>query len=501
MKTLGTLLTGLEVQLPKKELLLPVPAVVCDSKQVRDGDLFVAVKGATTDGASYIPEALKRGARIIVTEQDFPAESGTVKILVKDSRHALALLANRFYEAPSSALRVIGVTGTNGKTTVSYLIESVLQKAGFGVGVIGTIAYRVGERVVPAQNTTPGPLELQSLLSQMVKEKLTYAVMEVSSHALDQKRVETIRFDTALFTNLTQDHLDYHKTQEVYFQAKRRLFESLDEMATAVLNGDTPYCERIIRVTRGRHLTYGLRETADIYATSVEMSLSGSRFDVRTPAGTLKIESKLIGIHNVYNILAAIGTGFSQEVSLPLIREGVETLLGVPGRLERIDAGQRFKVFVDFAHTEDALQQVLTSLRPLTPGRILLVFGCGGDRDRLKRPHMAKVASELSDWVAVTSDNPRKEDPQAILKEIEVGFPPSFRRYHLEEDRAKAIETALLEAEEGDTVLIAGKGHEVYQIFKDRTIPFDDRQVTHEILYHSGIAQGHGRAASSQRGF
>ncbi|MBI4435965.1 MAG: UDP-N-acetylmuramoyl-L-alanyl-D-glutamate--2,6-diaminopimelate ligase [Candidatus Omnitrophica bacterium] len=500
MTTLGTLLSNFEVSLSQKELLLPVPAVSCDSKQVREGDLFVAVKGATTDGASYIPEALSRGARIIVAEKDFPSESGIVKVVVKDSRHALALLANRFYENPSEKLRVIGITGTNGKTTASYLIESVLQKAGYGVGVIGTIAHRVGTRAIPAQNTTPGPPELQSLLSQMVKEKLTYAVMEVSSHALDQKRVETIRFDAALFMNLTQDHLDYHKTQEAYFQAKRRLFESLDEKSTAILNADSPFCERMIRVTRGRHLTYGLHERADIYATPPQTSSSGSCLDVTTPAGPLKVTSRLIGLHNVYNTLAAIGTALSQRISLPLIQEGVQALSGVPGRLERIDAGQPFRVFVDFAHTEDALQQVLASLRPLTARRILLVFGCGGDRDRLKRPQMAKVASELSDLVIVTSDNPRKEDPRAILKEIETGFPPDFHRYHLEEDRAKAIEKALYEAEEGDTVLIAGKGHEAYQIFKDRTIPFDDRQVAYEILYHSRIAQGHGGAASPQRG-
>ncbi len=497
MITLQALFKNCDVRILKKDLPFFVTGLVCDSKQVKEGDLFVAVRGASQNGASFIPEAIARGARIIVSEEDFFSDGKIIQIKIDDSRRVLAMLADRFYGEPSRKLKVIGITGTNGKTTCSYLLEALFSEAQKKVGVIGTISYRVGERVIPAPNTTPGPLEVQSLLSQMVKEKIGYAVMEVSSHALDQKRVETIRFDSALFTNLTQDHLDYHKTQEAYFLAKRRLFESLDPQATAVLNGDSPFVERIASVTQARVLRYALHH-ADIRAESLELTSRGTTFDAVTPQGKIGVRSGLIGVHNVYNILGVIGAALAQGLSLSVIEEGIARFEGVPGRLEKIEAGQPFHVFVDFAHTEDALRQVLLSLRPLTRGRLLLLFGCGGNRDRSKRPKMAQAASELSDFVVVTSDNPRKEDPQAILKEIEAGFPPAFQRYQLEEDRGKAIETILAEAKEGDTVLIAGKGHEAYQIFRDRTVPFDDRQVVDEILHHSRIAHSYGRALTSR---
>jgi len=496
--TLETLLKDLNIHLTPKELRLPITGIACHSKQVKPGNLFIAVKGPTTDGASYIPEALKRGAKGVIAEQDFTSDTETVKVIVKDAREILAILSHRFYNAPSEKLRVVGITGTNGKTTVSYLIEALLKEAGYGVGVIGTISHRMGGRAIPAQNTTPGILEVQSLLSQMVKEKADYAVMEVSSHALDQKRIDKIHFEVAVFTNLAEDHLDYHKTEEAYFLAKRKLFESLDEKATAVLNADSPYCERIALVTRARILTHGLTKKADISATSLKLSSQGIYFDAVTPSGKLEIQSHLIGTYNVYNILSALSVGLCQGIPLSTLQKGIGSLKGVPGRLERVEAGQPFKVFVDFAHTEDALRQVLLSLRELTPGRILLVFGCGGDRDRTKRPRMAETAGKLSEWVVVTSDNPRNEDPRKILKEIEAGFGP-FENYRLEEDRTKAILAALLSAEKGDTVLIAGKGHEAYQIFRDRVVPFDDRQVAYEILSHSRDSQGHERALTSRR--
>ena len=496
--TLETLLEGLEPQLNRRDLLLPVAGIACDSKQVKPGDLFIAVKGTVSDGALYIPEAIRRGAKVIVTEKDFPSDGSVVKVIVADSRKALAKIALRFYENPSDQLRVIGITGTNGKTTVAYLIEACLRQARYGVGIIGTISHRVGERVLPAQNTTPGILEVQSLLSQMVHTHSDYAVMEVSSHALEQGRVEGIRFSAAVFTNLAQDHLDYHKTQEAYFEAKRRLFESLDENATAVLNADSDVYEKIVPVTCAKRLSYGLRNSADISATSLKMTSGGLRFHVTTPAGSAEISSDLIGTHNVYNILAAIGVGLSQGLSLSILQKGIESLKGVPGRLEKIEAGQSFEVYVDFAHTEEALREVLTSLRKLTHGRLLLVFGCGGSRDRSKRPRMAEVAAKLADRIIVTSDNPRSEDPRAILQEIEAGFSP-FKEYSLEEDRIRAIETALFSAEAGDTVLIAGKGHETYQIFKDRTVPFDDRQIAYDILSRSRNFEGHRRALPSGR--
>ena len=498
--TLEALLEGLKARfiLNHKDLFLPVTGIACNSKQVKPGDLFVAVKGPTADGAFFIPEAITRGARIIVTETDFPSDGSVAKVLVADAREALIHMGRRFFEAPSEKLRVVGITGTNGKTTVAYLIEASLRQAGYRVGMIGTISHRVGERVIPAQNTTPGVLEIQALLSQMVQLRGDYAVMEVSSHALDQGRVGGIRFDVAIFTNLSQDHLDYHKTEEAYFRAKLRLFESLDGEATAVLNADSPYREKIASVTRAKCLTYGLQNRADVTAQSIAWTAEGLRFEAKTPAGTVEIVSGLIGTHNLYNILSAVAAGLSQHLSLSVLKMGIEQLKGVPGRLEKVEAGQPFRVYVDFAHTEDALKEVLTSLRKLTPGRLCVVFGCGGSRDRTKRPRMAGAAAKLADHVIVTSDNPRTEDPGVILKEIEAGFPP-FKNYLLEEDRARAIEKALLSAEAGDTVLIAGKGHEAYQIFKDRTIPFDDRQVAYDILSRSGNFESHRRALSSGR--
>ena len=496
---LETLLKDLDVLLPLKAHLISITGIACHSKQVKPGNLFIAVKGAAADGTTYIPEAIHRGAKVIVSEENFSADATTLKVIVKDSREALARLCHRFYGLPSEKLRVIGITGTNGKTTVSYLIESFLKKAGYGVGVIGTITHRVGERAIPAQNTTPGPLELNFLLSQMVQSKTDYAVMEVSSHALDQRRVDQIRFSVAVFTNLAHDHLDYHKTQESYFQAKHRLFESLDERATSILNADSPYAKRIQSTTRSRCLTYGLEKKAEITASSLKKTREGVFFEAVTPAGILSVRSSLLGTHNVYNLLAAIGVGICQGIPLPLLRDAVEAFPGVPGRLERVEAGQPFNVFIDFAHTEEALKQVLLSLRELTSGRLIVVFGCGGNRDRAKRPRMGETASRLSDVVVVTSDNPRNEDPQGILKEIEAGFPASFP-YQLEEDRARAIETALLLAKPGDTVLIAGKGHEAYQIFRDRTVPFDDRQVAYGILSRTRNPQSYGGALPSRRG-
>ncbi|MFH1857596.1 MAG: UDP-N-acetylmuramoyl-L-alanyl-D-glutamate--2,6-diaminopimelate ligase [Candidatus Omnitrophota bacterium] len=500
MRTLGMLLRGMGVSIAPKALTFSVSGIACDSKQVRPGHLFVAIKGSAQDGASYIPEALARGAIAVVTERDFPSDAKTVKILVKDARQTLAVLCDRYYGSPSSALRVIGITGTNGKTTTSYLIASILKEAGHRVGIIGTIGHQVGDRLIPTQNTTPGLHELQALLAQMVQARADYAAVEVSSHALDQRRVEGIRFRAAVFTNLTQDHLDYHRTKDAYFRAKRRLFESLEKGATAVLNADDPYSDDIAKATQATSLTYGLRNKADIFTApdSIQMSLGGLSFEAVTPQGLLSIRSSLIGLHNVYNLLAAIGIGISEGIASTVIQEGLFRLKEVPGRLEKIDAGQPFHVFVDFAHTEDALRATLSSLRKLASGRILVVFGCGGDRDRSKRPKMAEAVASFSHWAVVTSDNPRSENPQAILKEVEVGFPASFS-YCLEEDRARAIEKALLAAEPGDIVLVAGKGHEAYQVFKNHTVPFDDRKIVYEILSRSRYSESHGRTMSSGR--
>lgn len=448
-----------------------------NSKQVSAGDLFVAVKGPSCDGHDFVEEAIRRGARIIVwqNEKRILSDGKTIFIRVADSRAALAKLAANFYGNPSRKLKVVGITGTNGKTTVTYLLEKIINAAGFSAGVIGTINYRIKERVIPATNTTPGALELQALFKEMVEEKIGFCVMEVSSHSLDQDRTAGIDFSGAVFTNLASDHLDYHFTQENYFSAKAKLFSNLKGDAFAVINSDDAMAGKLSGLTRAEVVTYALRGKADFIAEDSELHIDGTSFILATPKGKIAIRTRLLGEHNLYNILAASAAGYKLGFDLPVIKKGVEALQLVPGRLEEVDCGQPFKVLVDFAHTEDALRNTLMTMRRISPGsRILLVFGCGGDRDRGKREKMGGVAEELADFSIVTSDNPRKEDPQQIVAEIVKGF-TSGKRYKVILDRSQAIKEAVSLAKETDIVLIAGKGHEAYQIFRDKVVPFDDR--------------------------
>lgn len=487
MKRLPTLIDSLscEVSGPAD---IPIEDIVFDSRKVKTGSLFVALRGAHQDGHQFIPLAVAAGARAVICEEPV-AIPGATRILVKDSLHSLAHVAVRFWDFPSRKLLTIGVTGTNGKTTAAYLIESIFETAGWPTGVLGTINYRFRNSVIPAPNTTPFASELQRFLSQVVREGGRACVMEVSSHALALRRVEGVDFDVAVFTNLSQDHLDFHKTLEAYGEAKSELFKGLIPSSSksfarrAVLNKDDPWSEKIQPLCRVPVIAYGLSGPADVFARQVECDAQGSRFILQAPEWSRPVRMRLLGEYNIANALAASAVAITQGMEGDVIVNGLERLAGVPGRMERIDRGQPFTVVVDYAHTEDALRHVLRALRGLKPARILTVFGCGGDRDRTKRPLMGEMAARLSEEVFVTSDNPRSEDPARIALDVEVGV----RRvrsdhYRILLDREEAISRAIDMARPGDIVLLAGKGHETYQLVSNQTLPFDDRAVARRLL-------------------
>jgi UDP-N-acetylmuramoyl-L-alanyl-D-glutamate--2,6-diaminopimelate ligase len=412
---------------------------------------------------------------------------GVPVIEVRDSRHVLGVLASRFHGDPSQRLKLIGVTGTNGKTTTTYLCKSVLEAAGAKVGLVGTVAYLIGNERIEATHTTPGAVELQGLFRRMIDAASDAAVMEVSSHALALDRTAGCEFGTAVFTNLTQDHLDFHADMEEYFHAKLRLFAGLGPEGRAVVNLDDPYGASVAAATRAQVWTYAVDRPADLRAEDVRISLEGVRFTARTPVGAVAIRSPLVGRHNVYNILAAVGVGLEQGIALPTIAAGIAGLVNVPGRFERVEAGQPFTVVVDYAHTEDALFRLLTAAAAVKTGRIITVFGCGGDRDRGKRPKMGRVSAVYSDVVVVTSDNPRTEAPEAIISEVVPGVQAGLQetgrgRYVVQVDRRAAIGEAVRMAQPGDLVLIAGKGHENYQVIGKNKYPFDDRVVAREAI-------------------
>ncbi len=496
--TLAALLQSLEGQVRildrRGNLDVFVHAITDDSRAVSPHSLFVAVKGERVDGHEFISEAMNGGMVALVSQQPLD-EVALPFVRVDDSRKALGLLGSCFYEEPSSHMRMIGVTGTNGKTTTTYICKALLEAMGRPVGLIGTVAYQIGERSIPATHTTPGSLELQQLLAEMVAGGCTTAVMEVSSHALAQDRTSGCEYDVAVFSNLTQDHLDFHKTMEEYFQAKLRLFSGLKKglkaNKRAIVNIDDPYGHRIVEHCPAPVWTYALKAKADLRAEAVQLSLQGTTFTAATPVGSFPIESHLVGEHNVYNLLAAIGVALHEGATPAQIREAVARVTNVPGRFERVIAGQPFTVAVDYAHTEDALIRLLTAAQALKTGRIITVFGCGGDRDRGKRPKMGEAAVRYSDVVILTSDNPRTEDPRSILEQVEVGVLEALRqrphvRYRKVPDRQEAIEEAVREARNTDTVLIAGKGHEDYQIIGTKKVHFDDREVARDAIERLG---------------
>ena len=474
--------------LPGAELVPPgsdpeIRRVVHDSRRVCPGDLFFAIRGAKADGLEHVAEAIARGAVAVAAEAPAPRGVAVPWVRVPQARRALALAAARFAGDPAERLVLAGVTGTNGKTTTALLLQSLLARRFGAAAFLGTIGYRIGRRELPADRTTPDATLLQDLLAESVREGIPAASMEVSSHALALDRVEGCRFDLAVFTNLTRDHLDFHRDMESYYAAKRRLFDLRKPQATAVVNAADPYGRRLAGEIGGRVLTYSAAGAgADVLAQSARCDLSGTSFDAVTPAGRFHVTSPLLGRFNVDNLLAAAAGGLALGLPPDEVAAGLGAVRSVPGRLERIDAGQPYAILVDYAHTEDALSRLLSAVRELTDRKIILVFGCGGDRDRGKREPMGRVAGTLADIPIATSDNPRSEDPEAILSEVERGLVASGATKYLRiADRREAIRAAIDLANPGTVVVLAGKGHETTQVIGDREEPFDDRAIAAEL--------------------
>jgi UDP-N-acetylmuramoyl-L-alanyl-D-glutamate--2,6-diaminopimelate ligase len=498
---LPLLIEGLEVIGISGSFRKDISSLCYDSRRCVPGSLFTAIPGLQADGHDFIADAIARGATAVVHQGSFHPPAGITAVRVPDSRRALGLLGKNFYGNPSDELCLIAVIGTNGKTTVSYLLEAILQAAGLSVGVLGTVNYRYGGRSLAAPNTTPESLDLQRILRDMAVQGVSHVVAEVSSHAIALGRVDECRFTMGVFTNLTQDHLDYHGTMENYFQAKKRFFSEIlpagkpDRPRWMIVNSDDPWGRRILAETAGRRLTYGLSTPADITARSVRLSLAGIEATLLLGEERLEIASSLLGRFNLANILAAAAAARALGLPAAVIRKGIASLRHVPGRLERVSGAGEPAVFVDYAHTDDALRRVLENLAAFRTGRIITVFGCGGDRDRGKRPLMGEAAGAGSDLTIITSDNPRTEAPLEIIRQIEGGIGgtrfrdvadsqshPARRGYLVLPDRAGAIATAVALAGPADIVLIAGKGHEDYQIIGTRRQPFDDRIVARRAL-------------------
>jgi UDP-N-acetylmuramoyl-L-alanyl-D-glutamate--2,6-diaminopimelate ligase len=463
-----------------------VESLAYDSRRVQSNTLFVTIRGEKSDGHQFVDQAIEQGASVIVADREISSPRATC-LVVDDSRSALADLSAAFYGMPAHKLKMAAVTGTNGKTTTTFLIKHICGRAGMRCGLLGTVQYEIGDRILPAIRTTPEALDIQELLAQIVNAGGRAAAMEVSSHALAQERTRGIEWDVAVFTNLTQDHLDFHRTMEKYFEAKAKLFQDLTSQskkkgATAVINIDDRYGEKLVSRLAGKIpvVTYGLGLHADFRASNYRTEFAGTSYQLDALGRSYLVRVPLIGRFNVANSMAALAAATVMGVSLRSAILSLARSPQVPGRLELVPAKRQFQIFVDYAHTDDALRNVLKTLRELKPRKLIVVFGCGGDRDRKKRPLMGRVADELADYAIITSDNPRKENPDAIISEVEKGF----RSTHYERivERAEAIRRAVAMAQPRDLVLIAGKGHEKYQEFADHTVPFDDLQVARRAL-------------------
>ena len=485
--TLRDVLKGVPVLVFHGDEAIEIEGIACSSKTVGPKFLFAALKGEHRDGFDFVGEAVAKGAAAVLTDKPRPAAITTPWIQVFDPREALALCSANFFNHPSQQMKVIGITGTKGKTTITFILESILKTAGFQPGVIGTISYRGPGFDLEADRTTPEAPDLQAMLKDMLDKGATHCLMEVSSHALSLKRVGGISFDVAAFTNLSGEHLDYHQNMEDYFAAKRKLFFLNSKKRTAVVNEDDPWGKRLIAELPMNTITFGLEPTALVRGERFKLNGAGLEALVKYPGGQILVVSSLTGKYNLYNILAAFGIALALNVPPQVIKDGIAALRQIPGRFEKIDNDLGFHIYVDYAHTDSALRSLLESARELKPSRIILVFGAGGDRDKAKRERMGEVAGLSADWIFVTSDNPRSEDPLDIIHEIEKGvIKTGSKKYSLVPDRAEAIEKALAFAKKGDYVLVAGKGHERYQILKDRIIPFKDGDVIRDILKKMG---------------
>lgn len=480
---LKDILAGVDGKLINGKTDIDINTMTIDSRKAGEGVLFIAMAGMTVDGHKFIPSAYEKGTRAVITEHEIEniPEDMTV-YQVESARDALAVMAANFYNSPCKELNMIGVTGTNGKTSTTYFIESVLNYIKHKTAVIGTVEIRIGGKkreIDFATSTTPDTIELNQMLRIMADEKCDDVIMEVSSHSLELKKVKGINFKVGIFTNLTQDHLDFHKTMENYCGAKAKLFKMCEY---GVINADDEWADKIMENASCKIMTYSIEKPSDLQAKDIEYLMDRVHFTVNINGEDVRFELMVPGRFSVYNALAAIGAMVSIGVDAADIKAGINNIKGVPGRIQNIPNDKGFNVIVDYAHTPDGLENIINAVREFTKGRIITVFGCGGDRDRTKRPVMGRIVAELSDIPVITSDNPRSEDPDAILKEVEAGVKPVTDQYEMIVDRKSAIRKAVEIAEKGDSIIIAGKGHENYQILRDKTIHFDDGEVAAEIL-------------------
>jgi len=476
---LKKVLSGLKYEVVRGKDDLNIGEIQYDSREVKSGDVFVCIKGYVTDGHKYIDKAYKNGAAAIVISEEAGNVPDCTVIKVEDTRKALAIISSNYYDNPSRKMKIIGITGTNGKTTSTFMMKSILETAGYKVGLVGTIANYIGYKKIPSHRTTPESLELQKLFKHMVDEGVQYCVMEVSSHSLYLDRIYGVEFSQAIFTNLTRDHLDFHKTFENYYKAKLILFKNT---VNSIINVDDKYGDRIYEDALGTKVTYAINREVDVRASDLNIHSRGANFNITYRGKTVHINLNIPGRYNVMNALGSAGACLCEGISLEVVKKGLEAMDAVPGRCEIVTKGYNlgYEVIVDYAHTPDGLENILKTAREFTTGRLIAVFGCGGDRDNTKRPIMGKIGTELSDFAIITSDNPRGEEPMAIINEIVKGVEKDD--YKVVENRKEAIKEAIHMAQKGDVIVVAGKGHEDYQILKDKTIHFDEREIIGEIL-------------------
>lgn len=465
------------------DINIDITGIAYDSRKVKTGDVFVCIEGYKVDGHNFVDSAIEKGANAIIAQKEIAVPEGIALIRVGNTRKVLAEIASKFYGEPSKKLNLIGVTGTKGKTTTTFMIKKILEAAGHKVGLLGTIANYVGEKVMDADRTTPESLEIQMMFADMLEQGIDTVIMEVSSHSLDLYRVHACEFDLGIFTNLSRDHLDFHKDFENYFSAKAKLFNICK---SAAINVDDEYGKRLVITCKCPYKSYGIRNQADLKAEKVVIKEEGTKFEIELNGERLQVEVPIPGTFSVYNAMAAISACISFNVDGRTIVEALKNIK-VPGRAEIVETKDNYTVMVDYAHSPDSLENILNAVKMYAPGRVVSIFGCGGDRDKTKRPIMGEISGRLADFTVITSDNPRTEDPETIVAEVEEGIKGTKAEYIVQSDRYKAIQYAIENAKEKDIILIAGKGHETYQIFKEDTIHFDDREVAREIIDKVGV--------------